>query len=61
MNYVERAQRVANAYRLSVVDPHRKTLDLVELLADEFKSVAREARKKLRQDLKEKAIEDSAS
>lgn len=55
MNYHERAQKIANAYRLSVLN--RGNLDLVELIADELKAVAREARKKLRQDIKEKINE----
>jgi hypothetical protein len=55
MNYSERAKQIAKLYRLSVLDYTRETLDLEGLIAGELKAVAREARKQLRQDLKEKA------
>lgn len=61
MNYKERARQVANIYRQSVLDHSRKTLSLEDLIADEFKAVAREARKQLRQDLKDKAKNESNS
>jgi hypothetical protein len=55
MNYSERAKQVTKLYRLSVLDLNRETLDLEDLITGELKAVAREARKQLRQDLKEKA------
>ena len=55
MNYRERANQVAKLYRLSVLDYKRETLDLEDLIAAELVAVAREARKQLRKDIKEKA------
>ena len=54
MNYRERANQVAKLYRLSVLDYKRETLDLEDLIAAELVAVAREARKQLRKDIKEK-------
>ena len=54
MNYRERANQVANLYRQSVLDHRRETLCLEDLIAAELVAVAREARKKLRKELKEK-------
>ena len=54
MNYRKRANQVAKLYRLSVLDYKRETLDLEDLIAGELVAVAREARKQLRKDIKEK-------
>ena len=54
MNYRERANQVANIYRQSVLDYKRQTLSLEDLIAAELVAVAREARKQLRKDIKEK-------
>lgn len=54
MNYKERARQVAKLYRLSVLDYNRETLDLESLIYGELIAVAREARKQLRKELKEK-------
>jgi hypothetical protein len=54
LNYRERAKQVAKLYRLSVLDYKRETLDLEDLIYGELLAVAREARKQLRKDIKEK-------
>ena len=54
MNYKERARQVANLYRQSVLDHRRETLDLEHLVAGELKAVAREARKALRKEIKQR-------
>ena len=54
MNYRERANQVANIYRQSVLDHRRETLCLEDLIAGELVAVAREARKQIRKDIKEK-------
>ena len=60
MNYKERAKQVAKLYRLSVLDFKRETLDLESLIYGELLAVAREARKQLRKDIREKQrIENS--
>jgi hypothetical protein len=60
LNYKERAHQVANIYRQSVLDHKRVTLDLEDLIAGELLAVAREARKQLRKDIKEKSkLEDT--
>ena len=60
MNYRDRANQVANVYRQSVLDHRRETLSLEDLIAAELVAVAREARKQLRKDIKEKQkLEDT--
>lgn len=58
MNYRERAQSLANAYRLSVIN-RGDNLDLVSLIAGEFKVVARLARAEGRQREREKIENES--
>jgi hypothetical protein len=53
MNYHARAQSLANAYRLSIIN-RGDNLDLVRLIADEFKVVARLARAEGREREREK-------
>ena len=53
MNYHERAQKIANDYRLSVVNPG-PSKDLVKMIAEELKAVAREARKEVRRGISKK-------
>lgn len=56
INYRERGQKVANEYRLSVINLNTPTLDLAQLIAEELKTVAREARKEVRKQYKDKKI-----
>jgi hypothetical protein len=51
---LDRANRVHETYRESVISPHRKKEDLVQLIRKEIEEAEREAKLKERKRLKEK-------